>query len=482
VDDRAGDRDRLARLHECFEDPHNGGVRITLWVLVALLTVQASAGTTPLFAQPAHTWAPAVGGVNLVRPAFWEGLAEATASDGSVSVETHDSSSPLVDRYGPRLDVPGDFRLTASVQSDTDGLAVLTVLDDVPEDEWGPTMRRVELGLDDGAVVVNVFDGSGATPSETHAADTDTPQGPTTLGLSRVGSEFVVEVSGAEALRFDDPGVFSTGRVLLGARVADGNRLTLDGLDVQTPYDTPAAVHVERCAPPRLLIAGEDDTAAETGLWWVWPDDNGLRQVEDSHDRRSYLLAVSADKRWVLYYQKSSTPSDRFIVDTWVMDLATDQRTELVDGSAPLGWIADGSAVVLGERPYLMATVPTGELVPTVGQMAPDDPLRQARSPDGQLRATVATTPTGAGGIRIFAAGATEPMRSIPTGRGAVELAWSPDSTRLAYTSGDEGPFGLIWRLRIYDLAEGTTTVVDTPGDLQVHSVVWVPPLPGCGA
>jgi hypothetical protein len=457
-------------------------MRVAVWVLVAVLLVQASAGADPLLARSAEQWLPAAGGANLVRPAFWEGLAGATAADGAVSIETQDGASPLVDRFGPRVHASGDFRLVANLQAETPGLAALTLLDDVPEDEWGPAMRRIELGLVNGSVVVNVFDGASPTPAEQHTFQTDTPQGPLTVGLSRVGGQFLVEVSGTPAGRFDDPGVFSSGTLLLGARVAAGNQLSLSGLEVQTPADRPAGVHVDRCAPPRLLVAGADQTDVHTGLWWIWPDDNSLRQVEDSQNQRSFLVATSPDKRWVLYYQRSSTPSDRFIVDTWVMNLATDERIKLVDESAPLDWIADGSAVVLGERPYLMAMVPSGELAPTVGALAGDSALRTALSPDGKLRAVVAATPTGAGGINIYAAGTTEPVQSIPTGRGAVELAWSPDSTHLAYTSGVDGPDGLIWRLRVLDLADGSVTLVDTPGDLQIHSVVWVPALSGCGA
>ena len=76
-----------------------------------------------LVAQPATTWTPADGGSNLTRPAFWEGMPGASAADGKVTFSPAEDSTPLVvDRYGPRLDVAGDFRVAASLQADTPDL------------------------------------------------------------------------------------------------------------------------------------------------------------------------------------------------------------------------------------------------------------------------------------------------------------------------------------------------------------------------
>ena len=69
---------------------------------------------------------------------------------------------------------------------------------------------------------------------------------------------------------------------------------------------------------------------------------------------------------------------------------------------------------------------------------------------------------------------------SIPTGRGAVQLAWSPDGTHLAYTSGVDTPQGLIWRLRMVDLSEKSVSLLDSTGETEIHSVVWAPALSGC--
>jgi dipeptidyl aminopeptidase/acylaminoacyl peptidase len=216
-------------------------------------------------------------------------------------------------------------------------------------------------------------------------------------------------------------------------------------------------------------------------MWWVWPETGLLRQVGPPQPERAYLVAVSPDGRWVTYYQRQSqVQTDRFVVDSWVMDLATDERTKLVEGNSPIGWIADHNAVVLGERPQLMALVPSGSLEPTTGQLVLADSMRGSTSPDGRLRAAVATMPTGAAGVNIVDVQSGEPLMNIPTGRGAVQLAWSPDSNYLAYTSGVDSPQGLTWRLRMVDLSDKSVSLLDATGDMDIHTVVWAPALSGC--
>jgi hypothetical protein len=127
-----------------------------------------------------------------------------------------------------------------------------------------------------------------------------------------------------------------------------------------------------------------------------------------------------------------------------------------------------------------MARVPSGELVPTEGPFATADGMRTAISPDRQWRATVATSSRGSVAVEIFAGDSTEPSMSIPTGLGPIQLAWSPDSNRLAYTSSMAGQNGIVWRLRMVDIAERSVALLDSTRDLQLHSVVWVPQLGEC--
>jgi len=183
----------------------------------------------------------------------------------------------------------------------------------------------------------------------------------------------------------------------------------------------------------------------------------------------------------VAYYQRSSTDlSDRFVVDTWVVDTATDEHYKLVEGNAPRAWNAESRGVMLGERPNLMATVPDGELVPTEGPLISSDGTRTVLSPDGQVRATVATSSRGSVALELFEAGQLDPFLSVPTGLAQIQMAWSPDSTRLAYVSSMAGRDGIVWRLRIIDVASGSVEPVEATLDLHLHSVVWLPATPGC--
>jgi hypothetical protein len=236
-----------------------------------------------------------------------------------------------------------------------------------------------------------------------------------------------------------------------------------------------------QCSPDRLLVAGADSSQAN-GLWWVWPDAGTLRQIS-SGGGAAYLVAVSPDHRWVAYYQgpdNYNPATDRFVVDTWVLDLETEARTRLVEGSSPLGWLSDSSALVLGQHPDQMVLVPSAQLVPTQGTLIYAQSMRAAPSPDQQFRAVVEATPQGANGISILDGSSGDEVWHIPTGRGAPQLAWSPDAQRLAYTSGNDSPDGLVWKLRMASLADKTALIVDATQDLLLDSVIWAPAAPDC--
>ena len=439
----------------------------------------------PASAQPAPAWRIVQDGANLVQPVFWEAVPGASTDGGVVTLAGSPATdaAPWVDRYGPRMHVTADFAVSASLQAKTDSLATLSLVDGVPEDQWGPAMRRVEMGLQDGSVVFAMFDGQSVTPVDRQVFGTDAGLGPVTLRVAREGDTLSVALSGEEVARVVDPGVFATGEVLLGARVAPDNVLTVAALDVQAPPGKEAGVRIDRCTPTRLLAAGTDGANPDTGLWWIWPDDGFVRRVDPGATGRSYLVSVSPDERWVAYYQAPADynpATDRFVVDAWVMDLETDARIKLMAGATPIGWTSDSGAVVLGEHPDLMVRVPSGDVVPTTGTPVYALSMRSALSPDQQLRAVVDRTPQGANGISVLAADSGDEVMHIPTGRGAPQLGWSPDSARLAFTSGNDAAGGLIWKLRVADLASKSVSLLEATQDFLLHSVLWAPPLPGC--
>lgn len=388
----------------------------------------------------------------LDRAAFWEGVAEVV--DGALTIAGADA--PMVDVYGPRLNVGGAFRLAGTLQAVSSEQALLTLVAD--------DNALIGIGLQDGQAVLHVRDAS-------WTFDVDAPQGPLSFTLERAGNRLSLALSGASVVSVDAADL--PAQALLGATVAPGNALIVHALTFDGPPLT-------RCAPSRLLVAGADPADGLEGLWWVWPDDDIVRPIERS-PQRSFLIARSPDERWVSYYKRSSTDlSDRFVVDAWVIDVATDERYKLVEDGTPRAWNANSLGVVLGERPFQMALVPSGELVPTEGPLVAEDGMRSLISPDGQRRATVATSSRGSVAVELFDVGQSDPFMSIPTGLGPIQLAWSPDSARLAYTSSMAGQDGIVWRLRMVDVAERSVAPVESTRGLALHAVVWVPPLGGC--
>jgi hypothetical protein len=436
-----------------------------------------------LLAQSApQSWVTAPGGDNLVRPVFWESVTGVTADGGHVTVQGSDAGL-VVDTYGPRIPSNSDFGIEATLQATTADLATLALVDGAAQTQPGSTARRVEVGLEQGAVVLGVFDGTSTDPTQWQTFSSDQPLGPINIGLYREADQLVLNVGGNEVSRISATNVFQSGTAMLGVRVASGNQLTLGSLDVKATPGSASGVSVTRCTPTRLLAGGSDASGQYTGLFWIWPDAGYVRQVDVSGNADDYLVAVSPDKRWVAYYQGPANynpATDRFIVDTWVMDLQTDEQTKLVEGSSPIGWITDSSALVLGQHPDQMVLVPSAELVPTQGNFEYAQSMRVSSSPDQRLRAVVDATPQGAGGISILDAQSGDEVHRITTGRGAPQLAWSPDSTRLAYTSGNDSQDGLVWRLRLASTSDWSTSMPSGAESLALHSVIWAPPLAGC--
>lgn len=242
-----------------------------------------------------------------------------------------------------------------------------------------------------------------------------------------------------------------------------------------------AQTDADACSPARLLAAGAD-ASQQNGLWWIWPDSGLVRQIS-AGGGAMYLVAISPDQRWVAYYQgpdNYNPATDRFVVDTWVMDLQSEDRTKLVEGSSPIGWLSDSSALVLGQHPDQMVLVPSGELVPSQGTLVSAQSMRAAVSPDQRLRAVVDATPQGASGISILDSASGQEVWTLGTGRGAPQLAWSPDAQRLAFTSGTDSGEGMIWQLRMASLADRTVQLVGAAQDLRLHSVMWLPPADDC--
>ncbi|HEX8966801.1 MAG TPA: hypothetical protein VF937_02910, partial [Chloroflexota bacterium] len=67
-------------------------------------------------AADAPEWLSAAGGAHLTRPVYWEAAPGVSVTDDAIIVDGAAGATPLIDRYGPRLHVRGDFEVTASLQ------------------------------------------------------------------------------------------------------------------------------------------------------------------------------------------------------------------------------------------------------------------------------------------------------------------------------------------------------------------------------
>src|SRR5215218_4091755 len=129
----------------------------------ALIVLALVLCATPSSARAQRTpdWMSVPSGVNLLRPAFWEGAAGTTASDGVVTVDASESADEVqVFQYGPRIRPTGDFGVLATIQSDTDDLAAISLIDSSSMEPAWAGMPRVEFGLLDGEAIVALYDGS----------------------------------------------------------------------------------------------------------------------------------------------------------------------------------------------------------------------------------------------------------------------------------------------------------------------------------
>ena len=65
----------------------------------------------------------------------------------------------------------------------------------------------------------------------------------------------------------------------------------------------------------RLLLAGSETSDSPAALWWFWPDEGRLRQVE-TDGQRAYLVALSPDRNRTPRMQGPAVPThpdNRFV-------------------------------------------------------------------------------------------------------------------------------------------------------------------------
>ena len=147
----------------------------------------------------------------------------------------------------------------------------------------------------------------------------------------------------------------------------------------------------------------------------------------------------SPDGRWIAYYSDHNA-------DVWMVPSAGGESRQLTSGPArdnPLGWLRDGSGVILqrrgaGDDQLLVAPLDGGPVRPLFA--APAGNVYGYPSPDGS---NVAFILSRAGRSTLWVQNMTGgPVRQLTTeGFEDVRLVrmWSPDGKQLLYTSGRTG-------------------------------------------
>jgi endo-1,4-beta-xylanase len=232
-----------ARLHVAASDP----VYITLLGL----------GTPPVFrdnqigATPAEIaeapifplrsgWSFIPNAQDLVNHCFWgcagpmiEDVPGGIISAAGIGYETR------LNAGGTVLQVSGDFGLFVSLNAPASGDSGFLIAQG--HGTAGGGLRRLDLGVRDGRVVVQKYDTSSTPVAET-LAGVNGLRGRTTLELAREGGSFNVYADGKPAGSFPDFNLTGDGALTIGTSVPPERRLTIYGIAAEEPSASPGQV------------------------------------------------------------------------------------------------------------------------------------------------------------------------------------------------------------------------------------------------
>lgn len=185
-----------------------------------------------------EAWPVVAGGEDITEHASWQCDRWNRVEDGAVTIGAGDEVRSFVNTYGPRLVTDGDFSVAATISTANDSLAAFSLIGRLGVRDWWDETRRLDIGLKEGHIIVNYYDGNGFLPrvSQTFAADGLT--GEVQIELRRVDQEFIVLANGKEVGRLEAVDAFPDGFAYFGAYVRPQNSITLHTLTVSAPPDT----------------------------------------------------------------------------------------------------------------------------------------------------------------------------------------------------------------------------------------------------
>lgn len=237
-----------ARLHIAASDP----VYVTLLGVgdkpvfqdIQIGATPAEVAEAPIF-RLRNGWSFVQNAQGLVNHCFW-GCAGSLIEEvpgGILSSSSGSGFETRVNTGGTVLHVSGDFGLFVSLNAPASGdSGFLVAQGRAPTGQWWQGLRRLDLGVTDGRVVVQEYD-NGQTPVIHMLSGVDSLRGRTTLELTRKENTFSVYANGDLAGTFSDfENLTEDGTLTLGTNVPANHRLTIYGIAAEEPSMSPGQV------------------------------------------------------------------------------------------------------------------------------------------------------------------------------------------------------------------------------------------------
>lgn len=270
--------------HEVFESlPETfEAARLRIAAAEPIFVTLLGVGTPPLFedvqigATPAEVagsrslrlregWEFVPGAEELLAENFWECAGpRIDERPGGLVSRAGPGYETRVNLAGTSLELTGDFGLSALLHAGTGQgyLVAVGSLADGPQ--WWSNLRRLDLGLEGGRLVVAAYDNS-PNPVVRSYFDSGTLQGATAVELARVGSTFEVYADGTLGGSFPDFALTDGGRLWVGTNIAPGSSLTLFGIAAERRQDSPESVASVPPAPREEVAVRNPSLRTEAG-------------------------------------------------------------------------------------------------------------------------------------------------------------------------------------------------------------------------
>ncbi|HWS39302.1 MAG TPA: endo-1,4-beta-xylanase [Actinoplanes sp.] len=205
--------------------------RLTLFVSALCLLAGGTAACDPSGDRDTSA-SPATGRVDLLA-GDWSHVPGGTVGSGGVRIHglgrqivlqdgTGGQPHPPVNLRGPRLEVRGDFQVSATLHRPAGQTASLYLYGEVPivYDEWLQKRRGLRVAVSERELSLTVWDGRSAEPVTDRTAPVTSPA-TVTVTVERHGGDLVLSV-GDTRVSVPDPGVFDAGSVTFGVDAVPG--------------------------------------------------------------------------------------------------------------------------------------------------------------------------------------------------------------------------------------------------------------------